>query len=193
MSGSDDLPRVQRRRNTTTSPTARARRPTNYRCMSAACHAPPSRSASLAARRSCRHHADDSTPTTRSSSHHPDRRRCDRGVLDPVRAAGLPAHHDVRRRRRPARLVHPRQQRQRADQRQIRDDHGLGRRPCLVQARRAGRIPRDLKRLADGSLAWFQTFGPGFGNDPDQRLRELPARRHADRSDPDRRRGDQPP
>ncbi len=29
-----------------------------------------------------------------------------------------------------------------------------------------GREPRDLKRLADGSLAWFQTFGPGFGNDP---------------------------
>jgi hypothetical protein len=29
-----------------------------------------------------------------------------------------------------------------------------------------GRIPRDLKRLADGSLAWFQTFGPGFGFDP---------------------------
>ena len=29
-----------------------------------------------------------------------------------------------------------------------------------------GRIPRDLKRLADGSMAWFQTFGPGFGFDP---------------------------
>ena len=45
---------------------------------------------------------------------HADRRRCPRGVLDPVRPAGLPAHHDHRRRRRPTRLVRPRQQR-RAD------------------------------------------------------------------------------
>ena len=44
-------------------------------------------------------------------AHHADRRWYFRGVLDPLRTAGLPAHHDFWRRRRPARLVHPRQQR----------------------------------------------------------------------------------
>ncbi|HEX4982048.1 MAG TPA: aryl-sulfate sulfotransferase, partial [Ilumatobacteraceae bacterium] len=38
--------------------------------------------------------------------------------------------------------------------------------PVWYKRGAAGRSPRDLKRLADGSLAWFQTFGPGFGNDP---------------------------
>jgi hypothetical protein len=38
--------------------------------------------------------------------------------------------------------------------------------PVWYKRGATGRIPRDLKRLADGSLAWFQTFGPGFGNDP---------------------------
>ena len=38
--------------------------------------------------------------------------------------------------------------------------------PVWYKRGTTGRIPRDLKRLADGSLAWFQTFGPGFGNDP---------------------------
>ena len=38
--------------------------------------------------------------------------------------------------------------------------------PVWYKRGAANRVPRDLKRLADGSLAWFQTFGPGFGSDP---------------------------
>ena len=38
--------------------------------------------------------------------------------------------------------------------------------PVWYKRGAANRIPHDLKRLADGSLAWFQTFGPGFGTDP---------------------------
>jgi hypothetical protein len=38
--------------------------------------------------------------------------------------------------------------------------------PVWYKRGTTGRVPRDLKRLADGSLAWFQTPGPGFGLDP---------------------------
>ena len=46
--------------------------------------------------------------------------------------------------------------------------------PVWYKRGMAGRIPRDLKRLADGSLAWFQTFGPGFGNDPTNGYEKFP-------------------
>ena len=65
--------------------------------------------------------------------------------------------------------------------------------PVWYKRGAANRVPRDLKRLADGSLAWFQTFGPGFGSDPANGYENFPLERYAGRSHPDRRCGDQPP
>ena len=134
-----------------------------------------------------RHHGDDRRQRRDRHHDHADRWWCTRGVLDPVRAAGLPAHHDLRRRRRPTRLVRPRQQR-RADQRPVRNDHGLGRRPRLVQARRGESRParpQASRRRIAGVVPDVRTR---VRVRSDQRLRELPARRHAGRSHPDRRR-----
>ena len=65
---------------------------------------------------------------------------------------------------------------QRTDRRCVRDDHGLGGRARLVQAGSARTASHsDLKRLGRGSLAWFQTFGPGYGNDPTNGYENFPS------------------
>ncbi len=124
---------------------------------------------------------------------HADRRRCARGVLDPVRAAGLPA------RSRPPATATPRPAGTSSPTttsrqlRPVRDDHGLGRSTRLVQARRGESRParpQASRRRIAGVVPDVRTRVRIRSG---QRLRELPARRHAGRSHPDRRRGDQPP